>query len=101
MEHWAHGGATRLDNLLLLCRRHHRGVHEGGFQVTSTADGGWVFHAPDGRRVPNVPPAPLPAGTEECSVPASDITWDESLAIPVWDGTPLDVAWALDVLYAR
>jgi hypothetical protein len=31
VEHWAHGGATRLDNLLLLCRRHHRAVHEGGF----------------------------------------------------------------------
>lgn len=101
VEHWAHGGATRLDNLLLLCRRHHRLVHEGGFVVTSTAEGGWVFHGPDGQHVPNVPLAPLPAGTDECSVPASDITWDESLAIPVWDGTPLDVAWALDVLYAR
>ena len=30
---WADGGATRLDNLLLLCRRHHRLVHEGGVSV--------------------------------------------------------------------
>lgn len=99
VEHWAHGGATRLDNLLLLCRRHHRSVHEGGFVVTSTAEGGWVFHRPDGQHVPNVPP--LPAGTGTPSALASDIAWDESLAIPVWDGTPLDVAWALDVLYAK
>jgi hypothetical protein len=28
--HWEHGGATRLDNLRLLCRVHHRLVHEGG-----------------------------------------------------------------------
>jgi hypothetical protein len=28
LEHWADGGATRLDNLVLLCRRHHRAVHE-------------------------------------------------------------------------
>ena len=28
--HWADGGTTSLDNLQLLCRRHHRGVHEGG-----------------------------------------------------------------------
>ena len=101
VEHWAHGGVTRLDNLLLSCRRHHRAVHEGGFVVTSTTEGRWAFHGPDGQHVPNVPPAPLPAGTDECSVPASDITWDESLSIPVWDGTPLDVAWALDVLYAK
>ncbi|MBL8138405.1 MAG: hypothetical protein JNL48_17405 [Acidobacteria bacterium] len=64
----------------------------------STADGDWVFHAPDGRRVPNVPPVPELAGTG--SVQAGDIAWDEGLAIPVWDGSPFDVAWALDVLYA-
>ncbi len=27
--HWADGGLTALDNLVLLCRRHHRMVHEG------------------------------------------------------------------------
>ncbi len=27
--HWADGGPTDLDNLVLLCRRHHRMVHEG------------------------------------------------------------------------
>jgi hypothetical protein len=31
--HWADGGETRLDNLVLLCSRHHRAVHEGGFRV--------------------------------------------------------------------
>jgi len=30
VRHWADGGETRLDNLVLLCRRHHRAVHEGG-----------------------------------------------------------------------
>ncbi len=33
VDHWSDGGATRLDNLVLLCRRHHRAVHEGGFAV--------------------------------------------------------------------
>ena len=33
LEHWVDGGATSLDNLMLLCRRHHRAVHEGGFRV--------------------------------------------------------------------
>jgi hypothetical protein len=31
--HWADGGPTSLDNLILLCRRHHRAVHEGGVQL--------------------------------------------------------------------
>ncbi len=30
---WAHGGATDRSNLVLLCRRHHRAVHEGGFRL--------------------------------------------------------------------
>lgn len=27
---WSHGGPTNLDNMVLLCRRHHVAVHEGG-----------------------------------------------------------------------
>jgi hypothetical protein len=30
LRHWLHGGATDLANLALLCRAHHRAVHEGG-----------------------------------------------------------------------
>ena len=33
IRHWAHGGPTTLSNLALLCRRHHRTVHEEGYQV--------------------------------------------------------------------
>lgn len=29
IEHWADGGVTSLENLRLLCRRHHRQAHEG------------------------------------------------------------------------
>jgi hypothetical protein len=32
-HHWLHGGKTSLDNLVLLCRVHHRAVHEGGWQL--------------------------------------------------------------------
>ena len=39
IKHWADGGETRLDNLALLCRRHHRAVHEEGFRVEIVACG--------------------------------------------------------------
>jgi hypothetical protein len=36
---WTKGGPTDLDNLTLLCRRHHWLVHEGGWQLVKTDDG--------------------------------------------------------------
>jgi HNH endonuclease len=46
--HWADGGTTELSNLLLLCRRHHRSVHDRtGFRLRML-DGRAVFTRPDG-----------------------------------------------------
>jgi len=39
IRHWARGGPTTLSNLTMLCRRHHRAVHEEGYQVERQADG--------------------------------------------------------------
>ena len=49
IQHWAKGGPTTLANLVLLCRRHHRAVHEDGFRITREADGTLTFLRPDGR----------------------------------------------------
>jgi hypothetical protein len=56
VQHWAHGGATRKDNLVLLCRFHHRLVHEDGFTVRRARDGTFQFSRPDRRRLPETPP---------------------------------------------
>jgi hypothetical protein len=37
--HWIHGGGSELDNLILLCHRHHRMVHESGWQIVRGQDG--------------------------------------------------------------
>jgi Domain of unknown function (DUF222)/HNH endonuclease len=55
IHHWARGGETKLSNLLLLCRSHHRLVHEGGFGVRQAPGGGTTFTRPDGRTIPAVP----------------------------------------------
>ena len=39
LRHWAHGGETTLQNLALLCRRHHRRVHEQGWRLEWGAKG--------------------------------------------------------------
>jgi hypothetical protein len=41
LQHWTQGGPTILSNLVLLCRRHHRMVHEGGWGLRRGAHGRW------------------------------------------------------------
>jgi hypothetical protein len=43
IKHWADGGETSLDNLVLLCRHHHHLVHEGGFDCRKSKDGEIYF----------------------------------------------------------
>jgi len=52
IKHWSRGGETSLDNLVLLCSRHHRLVHEDGYQIHKDQSGEWFFMRPDGRAVP-------------------------------------------------
>ena len=77
-----------------LSRRHHRAVHEGGFEVRQRSDGATTFLRPNKAVLEQAP-----------ELPASFATRDESAwqpdDIPVWDGTPLHLAYAIDVLYAR
>jgi hypothetical protein len=58
LRHWARGGETKLDNLLLLCRHHHRLVHERGFAVQALPGGQIRFRRPDGALIEQAPGAP-------------------------------------------
>ena len=56
LKHWADGGKHVMDNLILLCRRHHRMVHEEGWQLVVTAEGNIVALMPDRFVFGSVPP---------------------------------------------
>jgi hypothetical protein len=55
VQHWADGGLTNLDNLVTLCGRHHRAVHELGWAVTGNADAVLTFTGPHGRSMHSAP----------------------------------------------
>ena len=56
LVHWADGGSTDQDNLLLLCGHHHRVLHEGGWSVHVDESGAVTFKKPSGRLLTKGPP---------------------------------------------
>ena len=56
--HWADGGGTNLDNLVLLCGGHHRLIHEGGWRTSGHPGRDLRFHDPGGGPIRNGPVHP-------------------------------------------
>ena len=67
VKHWADGGETSLANTILLCRRHHRLVHEGKTRMAMDRDGKAAFFTRAGEVIASVPPLPAVA---EVGLPA-------------------------------
>ena len=104
VEHWADGGQTRLANLVLLCRFHHRAVHEEGFRVVpAEVEGQFRFLRPDGEPVPDQPPPAYwvgaPLAPTDARLAAAGISIGAHTATPDWYGEPLRLQNALDVLW--
>lgn len=57
---FSRGGATRLDNLVLLCRRHHKRLHRLGWEAKLLPDGTFEVTDPTGRVRTTWPPGALP-----------------------------------------
>jgi hypothetical protein len=64
-HHWAHGGETSLDNLVLLCFHHHRLVHEGGYTIEHDRAGGLRFRNRHGLLCTTRPPRPPPGSLDQ------------------------------------
>jgi hypothetical protein len=105
VRHWAQGGPTTLSNLALLCRRHHRAVHEDGYRVERQPDGSLQFRRPNGRLLPDVPPPVAiltnPVEAIRQAHIAQGLCLHPRTGMPGWLGERLDVGQAIDVLHPR
>jgi hypothetical protein len=92
-----------LSNLTMLCRRHHRAVHEEGYEVERQADGELQFRQPNGWVIPEVPPsAALPAdpvAVIRARNEENGLALHARTTMPSWLGERLDVRYAIDVLH--
>jgi hypothetical protein len=117
--HWANGGETKLSNLVTLCTFHHRLLHDGGFGLRATPDGGFAFTRPDGtlvepsgdRRARDILAnlSSRPASGEPTRSPslfginrAHGIEIDHRTAAARWIGDKLDYGWTVEhLIYCR
>ncbi|MCJ7825642.1 MAG: HNH endonuclease, partial [Anaerolineales bacterium] len=103
IRHWADGGETSLENLVQLCRHHHRLVHEGGYACERTSDGSIEFCSPAGTELhPHRPLPGVPAGRHletwtQLDNPDADI--DELTCVPLWAGERMDWDTAVERLF--
>ncbi len=100
LQHWAEGGETKLDNLILLCGRHHRFVHEHGFQIERHG-GRFHFFDPRGRPILETPPMPPPeeAGVHLLTGPQEQLlALQGSSLTAAGDGERVDYVHVVDAL---
>jgi HNH endonuclease len=94
VRHWAHGGPTSLDNLVQVCRYHHRLLHEGGYSVEASG-AGFLFRRPDGRQLHSVPtPPPGRAG----ALRALARSVHPEACVPKSGGEPMDLVLCVDAM---
>ncbi|MFC7405674.1 HNH endonuclease signature motif containing protein [Georgenia alba] len=90
--HWADGGPTDLDNLVLLCGQHHRLHHEGGFEIARGHGDDLAFVSENGSRVTAVPESAAPTAPDV--LPA---TADAPSLAPI-NGGHLDLEYSVSVV---
>ncbi len=96
IKHWAQGGATQLDNLVTLCRFHHRELHKGTYRIQAAANNEgeklfnhFTFINRFNKTIPSspgLPTSPIPLPT---APPANCL----------WAGETMDYQMAIQALY--
>ena len=95
LVYWTHGGPTDRSNLVSLCWRHHRSVHERGWHLSGDPDHELLFVGPDGRTVAES--ERMPSVTPRDAGPSID----EHTIQPTWAGEVLDLDLAVIAIRSR
>ena len=107
IQHWADGGETSLDNLVTLCRYHHRQLHAGSYSITvvqSSAGQQLQFATPSGRTIetshfPQFPDVSAETSRQALVSIAPEV--DSRTAVTHWRGENCDYGMAVEALLAR
>jgi hypothetical protein len=92
-----------MSNLVLLCRRHHRLLHEGGFGVEAQPCGGFRFTRPNGTILPEAPDERSCGNVEALRNANAEngLRITPGTAVPDWWGEEMDHQMAVQVLLQR
>ena len=112
IRHWCDGGETSLNNLVLLCRHHHRLLHQGLIAIHKEcidSELQLVFTNAAGRKVePSLfpqfrTPATAPEKTMEIEIANREfgLEIDTRTAITAWRGEGMDYSLAVEALLGR
>jgi len=107
VQHWCDGGETRLDNLVLLCRHHHRLLHQEGYEIVKRAEQQFEFLTPGGDAMPSAMAPQFATAAEDMASETLAIERehqgiglmiDSHTAVTRWQGERMDYDLAVGVM---
>ena len=104
VQHWCDGGETSLDNLITLCRHHHRLLHQEGYEIVKKNED-LVFIKPEREIFPRALLQQFKSATDagetlaiQSQNNALGLQIDTHTAVTLWDGGECDYCTAVEAL---